>query len=740
MSKPAHSNIPHYADEVTLRLVVESAPSALIMVDVRGKIALINRQAEKLFGYTRDELVGKSMDLLVPERYRTRHPGLRNGYLAAPSERAMGAGRDLFGLRKDGSEVPVEIGLTPIDTPDGMAVLAAVIDISERKRLEQERSDSERRYADLVEQAVDGILVRRSDGPIVFVNEALCELLGYGRDELLAMSVTDLIDPADRESFQQAQTLKPLQTLRFERLMCHKNGRSVPVEISARRLRNGDIQNIIHDITARRHAEQTLRDSEAHFRLVVESAPNALVMVDAQGTMTLVNAQAEKLFGYRREELLGRPVEMLVPRRFRGGHQGLRRSFTAAPSARAMGAGRDLYGVRADGSEVPIEIGLTPVENSEGLSVLASIIDISERRRAERELRESEQLFRSLVEATTQAVWVAEGDGTVLSMSDTFEQLTGIPFVPDFSARWTEAIHPDDRNSAWNAWSRAVEGTDVFAAEYRLRMRDGNYRYFEARAVPIVGQDGSVHRWIGTCTDIQDRKDREEYLRVLPRRLLDAQEAERRRIARELHDEVGQALTASQIKLRDLQASAGAGEEKFAGEAAEISAIVSGLLQQVRQMSLDLRPSVLDDLGLVSAMRWFLRERVAKNGVEAEFDVHPELSRFGTAVETTVFRVFQSALTNVLRHAEAKAVNVSLRLDDRHLVLEIRDDGKGFDVAAARRRARQGGSVGLLGMEEWVRLTGGSMSLHSGSGRGTTVTITVPVDTQADSSKEGEPS
>src|SRR5579863_8168356 len=137
-----HKPEAHAAEESMLRLVVESAPSALIMVDSAGIITLINSQVSALFGYSRAELLGRSVDILVPERYRAAHPGERAGFFARPGKRAMGAGRDLHALRKDGSEVPVEIGLTPIETPKGLQVLAALIDISERRRLERERSES----------------------------------------------------------------------------------------------------------------------------------------------------------------------------------------------------------------------------------------------------------------------------------------------------------------------------------------------------------------------------------------------------------------------------------------------------------------------------------------------------------------------------------------------------------------------------------------------------------------------
>jgi PAS domain S-box-containing protein len=238
-------------------MLAEAAPIAIVVADAGGTLRSANGQALALFGYEREELVGQPLELLIPVRFRKGHPALRSAYVAAATPRPMGAGRDLFGLRKDGREVPIEIGLAPFPTEDGLFVMAVVIDISERKQ------------------------------------------------------------------------------------------------------------------------------GEEHLRLIIDAAPNAKILVDESGAITLVNAEAERLFRYTRDELLGRTVDVLLPERFRHGHAGLRASFLAAPSTRAMGANRDLYGLRKDGSEVPIEIGLGPINTPKGRFVLASIIEITERKNAE---------------------------------------------------------------------------------------------------------------------------------------------------------------------------------------------------------------------------------------------------------------------------------------------------------------------------------------------------------------------
>lgn len=338
----------------------------------------------------------------------------------------------------------------------------------------------------------------------------------------------------------------------------------------------------------------------ATLRLLLESVPSALVLVDARGVITMVNSQAEELFGYSRSEFLGQAVEMLVPERYRTHRPGQRAGFFQHLQIRAMQADRDLYGLRKDGSEIPVEIALTPLHTDQGSGVLAAIVDISE----------------------------------------------------------------------------------------QLQLQ--------------------------------------ENMRALPKQLLDAQEAERRRIALELHDEVGQAITACQIKLRTL-------EEKLRGkpearDAGEVLGILNTLLQQVRQLSLDLRPSILDDLGLAAAIRWFVRERVNQGRLEVQTDVPLTVPRFAADIEIGLFRTFQSAMTNALRHAEARRIVVTLHFEAALLALEVHDDGKGFDVEAAESRARQGESLGLLGMKEWIRACGGMLRIQSKPGQGTLVRAIVTVD------------
>jgi protein-histidine pros-kinase len=249
---------------VPFEAFVEAAPDAVVLIDGKGRIVAVNAQTEKLFGFTRAELIGGPVEQLLPERFHQAHVDHRARYRADPRARPMGVGLELFGRRRNGTEFPIDISLSPLRTAEGMLFTAAIRDITEQKRV-----------------------------------------------------------------------------------------------------------------------EETLRKSEEKFRAFVESAPDAIVIIDPEGRISLVNAQTEKLFGYPRTELLGRPVEQLLPDRFRAAHIVHRGAYRSDPRRRPMGAGLDLYGRRRDGTEFPVDISLSPLQTEEGLLLAASIRNVTERKRLE---------------------------------------------------------------------------------------------------------------------------------------------------------------------------------------------------------------------------------------------------------------------------------------------------------------------------------------------------------------------
>jgi signal transduction histidine kinase len=246
------------------------------------------------------------------------------------------------------------------------------------------------------------------------------------------------------------------------------------------------------------------------------------------------------------------------------------------------------------------------------------------------------------------------------------------------------------------------------------------YENIQRHAVRL--QDEAIRRWQAE----QDLHEYSERLQSLSRRLMLAQETERRRLARELHDEIGQELTAVQINLRGVRQRAN--ETALTAPLDESLTLIGRILEQVRNLSLDLRPSVLDDFGLMSALRWYLDRHARRTGLDIQLMGEPFAARLEPDVETACFRVAQEALTNIVRHAQARQVRVEVRREPDGVHLVLRDDGVGFDVQAARDRASRGGSLGLLGMQERIASLGGNMEIDSAEGKGTEIRVHLPLE------------
>jgi PAS domain S-box-containing protein len=401
------------------RGLLEAAPDAMVVVNQRGEIVLLNIRAEKQLGYPRDELLGQPVTNIIPEGFAERLIADGTRTAADALAQQIGTGIELVARRKDGSEFPIEIMLSPLESAEGILITAAIRDISVRKDAERHLAQMEGRYRGLLEAAPDAMVVVNQGGEIVLLNVQAEKRFDYRRNELIGQQVRNIIPDGFAERLIADGTRTAAEALAqqigtgIELMGRRRDGSRFPIEIMLSPLESAEgilVTAAIRDITVRKEAERNLLRMEAQYRGLLEAAPDAMVVVNPAGEIVLLNAQAEKQFGYRRDELLWQKVTSIIPNGFaeRLLADGLRSAEEA--SAQRIGTGIELTGHRKDGSVFPIEIMLSPLGSADGVLVTAAIRDITARIAAEADLLQKVEELNRSNEELGQFAYIASHD------------------------------------------------------------------------------------------------------------------------------------------------------------------------------------------------------------------------------------------------------------------------------------------------------------------------------------------
>ena len=505
------------------RGLLEAAPDAMVVVNVGGEIVLLNVQAEKQFGYSRDELVGQKVKNIIPQGFAERiiSDGTRSAAEALAQQ--IGTGIELIGRRKDGSEFPIEIMLSPLESEEGILVTAAIRDISARKGAETHLAQMEGRYRGLLEAAPDAMVVVNVAGEIVLLNVRAEKQFGYSRDELVGQKVKNIIPQGFAERIISDGTRSAAEALAqqictgIELIGRRKDGSQFPIEIMLSPLESPEgilVTAAIRDITVRKSADTHLAQMEGRYRGLLEAAPDAMVVVNVGGEIVLLNVQAEKRFGYSRDELVGQKVKNIIPQGFaeRIISDGTRSAADAL--AQQIGTGIELIGRRKDSSEFPIEIMLSPLESPEGILVTAAIRDISVRKSAETHLAQMEGRYRGLLEAAPDAMVVVNVAGEIVLLNVQAEkrfgysrdELVGQKVKNIIPQGFAERIISDGTRSAAEALAQQI-GTGI---ELIGRRKDSSEFPIEIMLSPLESPEGILVT--AAIRDISVRKGAETHL------------------------------------------------------------------------------------------------------------------------------------------------------------------------------------------------------------------------------------
>ncbi len=490
---------------------------------------------------------------------------------------------------------------------------------------------------------------------------------------------------------------------------------------------------VYREAAGRRDTVRSLRNVQARVGGIIESAMDAIVTIDEQQCVVQFNTAAERVFGWPRAAVIGQRLDMLIPERLRAGHaQHVERFGRTSVTSRGMGAQAVLEGLRADGEEFPIEASISQhVEDGRKLFTVI-LRDVSQRVRNAEMLARSESRMRGILDSAMDAIITVDERQVIVLFNHAAEEVFRCPrgeavgapldgFIPQrFRAGHRElaaSFGESGGTSRRMGRARVVQGLRRTGEEFPIEASISQLTEHGQRFYTVI------------LRDVTERVHSEEALRRskaeiqgLALAASTAREQEKRRIARELHDELGQSLTALKIDVSWLRENLGEPAPEVGRKLDAMHLLLDGTVAAARRISADLRPLMLDDLGLTAAAEWLAESFKGRTGIPVELVLGAGDLDLPDPYATAIFRVLQESLTNVAKHAEATRVEVTIERSASDVLLTVSDNGRGFSLDAPPGA----GSFGLIGLRERALLVGGTVSIDSAPGRGTRVELRVP--------------
>ena len=465
---------------------------------------------------------------------------------------------------------------------------------------------------------------------------------------------------------------------------------------------------------------------------IVASSDDAIVSKRLDGIITSWNKSAERIFGYTAEDAIGQHITLIIPPERRAEESDILDRLRRGQRIDHFQTVRR----RKDGTLLDVSLTISPVRDSSGRIIGASKVarDITSQKRVEHELLESEQRFRVITDASPIMVWMSGTDKLCYYFNKGWLDFVGRTLQQESGNGWAENVHPEDFDRCLQIYVSNFEARRPFEMEYRMRHHTGQYRWILDRGVPRYAADGMFEGYLGACLDIHSQKEAAEKVRIADEtvRLMKIQDEERRRIARELHDSAGQTLTVLGMSLAQLVQRAESIAPELAKDGKEIEGVAQQLSREIRTTSYLLHPPLLDELGLASALNWYVEGLSQRSGIAIKLDIADNVGRLPSDMELAIFRLVQECLTNIHRHSGSKTADIRMFVKADSLHVEVTDQGKGIPPERLAEIRRGGSGVGIRGMQERLRQFGGEMNIESnGSVTSVIVSMPVPKETRA---------
>jgi PAS domain S-box-containing protein len=731
----ASSNLLNLGSQAYLAELFPMAAYAVRAPD--GVIAWFNSRAAELWG--RVPVVGDTDERFCGAYKLYYSDGSHMAHCDTPVALALKTGisvheEEVVIERPDGSRVIVSVHIDPIRDKDGaiVGVVNFFHDINEPKQADRTTG----LLAAIVDSSDDAVISKNLDGVITSWNKSAERLFGYTAKEAIGQRIL-LIVPADRRH-EEAMILERLRrgerVDHFETVRVRKDGTTLDISLTISPVKDAagyvvGASKVARDVTERKRVERAVAEQAR----LLDLSFDAIFVRDPADRITYWNNGARQLYGYSSEEALGRVSHELLRTKFPEALDRITGEFNR--DRRWTG---ELIHKRKDGSQLVVAsrwAAFDQRDHGNANSVLETNSDITQQKEFERALRESEERFRAIVETTPEWVKLVAADGTLLHMNSPGLAMVGADCVERVVGRSVYDLIAPEHRDRFRAFNEKVCRGEKGTLEFDIVGLEGTRRHMETHGAPLRDQDGTLVQ-LAVTRDISGRREAEKARRKaeLSARLLQVQDEERRRIARELHDGVGQLLAAMSMNASRVVAEKSNLSLDAARCAEDNSNLIDQVSKDIRTMSYLLHPPLLDELGLPSALRWYIEGFAERSKIAASIELPADLPRLPREHELCLFRIAQECLTNIHRHSGSSTALVRLWCTPRDVEMEVSDSGRGFTQEIQSKIASgESAGVGLRGMQERVTQIGGTLGISS-NGKGVSVLAVLPLTEEAVSS------